>query len=162
MGATTLQTDVAVECAAWSAVPDPEAVVTGAINAAASLAQIKLRHGAEVSVLLTDDAQVRELNRIWRKQDKPTNVLSFPGTDAGRIEQSPMLGDIVIAFETVEREARAELKTLPHHLSHLVVHGFLHLLGFDHITEADAEKMEDLERLVLASLAVPDPYADKS
>jgi probable rRNA maturation factor len=154
--------DIAIESAGWAAVPDAEALVLAAIEASAAQAGIALRTGAEVSVLLTDDAQVRELNRLWRKKDKPTNVLSFPAAARDRIASAPMLGDIVIAFETVNAEAAEEDKPLPHHLTHLVVHGFLHLLGHDHDTDADAEAMEDLERRILALLAIPDPYADKS
>ena len=108
----------------------------------------------------TDDSGIRTLNRDWRGIDKPTNVLSFPAaqTPAGRA-QPRMLGDIAIAYEITRREAESEHKPFAHHLSHLAVHGFLHLIGYDHETDADAEKMESLERSILASLGVPDPYA---
>ncbi|MFO1068526.1 MAG: rRNA maturation RNase YbeY [Geminicoccaceae bacterium] len=121
------------------------------------------RHRAwEVSVLLTDDAAVRELNRTWRGQDKPTNVLSFPAQD--EIDADPpagvplVLGDLAVAYQTVMREAVAETKPAVAHLSHLLVHGTLHLLGFDHATTEEAAAMEGREVAILATLGVPDPY----
>lgn len=157
-----LNIGVAVESDYWSVIKDPEALATCAIVATAALAGVNLKKGAEVSVLLTGDAQVQELNRIWRQQDKPTNVLSFPGSSVAGLPKAQMLGDIVLAFETVAREAVADGKTIQDHVSHLVVHGFLHLMGHDHLGEDDAVIMENLERKILASLAISDPYADKS
>lgn len=117
----------------------------------------------EVSILLTDDKQVQELNAEYRQQDKPTNVLSFAALD----EDSPippegpvLLGDVIVAFQTTEREAAEEGKTFEDHLSHLVVHGVLHLLGYDHLMDDEAEEMESLERSILAALGVSDPYKD--
>ncbi len=115
---------------------------------------------SELSLVFTDDATIRELNNDWRDKDKPTNVLSFPAfTLKPGQKPGPMLGDIVIARETVAREAVDEGKAFDHHLTHLVVHGFLHLLGYDHLTETQAEEMEELERKILERLAIPDPYA---
>jgi probable rRNA maturation factor len=117
----------------------------------------------EVSILLTDDAQVRQLNRDYRHKDKPTNVLSFPALDDDTPippEGPVLLGDVIIARETTEREAYEESKSLKNHLSHLVVHGVLHLLGYDHIEDDEAEEMESLERSILGALGVPDPYED--
>jgi probable rRNA maturation factor len=121
---------------------------------------------AEVSVLLADDATVRRLNAGYRGRDRPTNVLSFPMFEDVRARApgpSPAgtvpLGDIVLAFETVRDEARAEAKPFPHHVSHLLIHGCLHLLGYDHQNAADAALMEELEREALAQLGIPDPYA---
>ena len=115
---------------------------------------------AEVAIVLTDDSGIRTLNRDWRGLDKPTNVLSFPAAQTpSRGEEPRMLGDIAIAYETTQREAEDENKPFSHHLSHLAVHGFLHLVGYDHETDADAERMESLERKILAGLGVPDPYA---
>ncbi len=112
--------------------------------------------------MLTDDSAIRALNRDWRKLDAPTNVLSFPARTAGAPRQRPRhLGDIVIAYETTAREAIVEGKSFNHHLVHLAVHGYLHLLGYDHATDGDAEKMERLEVDILARLAVPDPYAHR-
>lgn len=112
----------------------------------------------ELTVVLTDDDSIRKLNHRWRNLDRPTNVLSFKSADLP--EGAPaVLGDIVIAFETAAREAAAEGKPLVHHVVHLGVHGFLHLMGYDHQSGAEADAMEDLERRILASLDVPDPYA---
>jgi probable rRNA maturation factor len=116
--------------------------------------------GGEVAVLLADDAAVRVLNRDWRRIDKPTNVLSFPAPP-GSAQMPPLLGDIVIAYETTAREAEAEGKPFPHHLAHLAVHGFLHLLGYDHDSEEAAEAMERLEARILQRLSVPDPHAHR-
>ncbi|MEA2882108.1 MAG: putative rRNA maturation factor, partial [Bradyrhizobium sp.] len=118
---------------------------------------------AELAVMLTDDAGIRTLNRNWRGQDKATNVLSFPAlppTGGQSADDAPrMLGDIAIAWETTRREADDEQKAFDHHLSHLAVHGFLHLVGYDHENEVDAEAMENLEREILGLLGIPDPYA---
>jgi len=116
---------------------------------------------SELSVVFSDDARVRELNAGWRGKDQPTNVLSFPALPAARrgTVLPPMLGDIVLAFETVAGEARLEGKPLEHHISHLVLHGLLHLLGYGHDEEREAEEMEAMERDALARLAIPDPYA---
>jgi probable rRNA maturation factor len=130
-----------------------------AISAAREEADVKLRGGAELTVHLIGDVEIRALNQQWRRKNEPTNVLSFPAAAAGALDQAPLLGDILIAFETVAREAEEEGKPLADHFRHLVVHGFLHLLGYDHILEEDAEEMESLERHTLARLGVPDPYA---
>jgi probable rRNA maturation factor len=105
----------------------------------------------ELSVVLADDRFVRELNRDYRGKDKPTNVLSFPGDDE-------YLGDIVLALETVEREAKAQGKTVKHHTMHLLVHGVLHLLGYDHRGDTEAEEMEKKEIKILKKLKVINPY----
>jgi len=129
------------------------------VLAALAGAKPKIRGAAEISIVLTDDAEQQELNRDWRGKDAPTNVLSFP-----QIEPfSPVigiLGDIILARETLEREAANLEKPLAHHFTHLVVHGFLHILGYDHLTEDEALVMEGLETQILAGLGVPDPYAD--
>jgi probable rRNA maturation factor len=106
-------------------------------------------------VLLADDAALRALNRDWRGKDKPTNVLSFPAPQGGE-----MLGDIALAAETVAAEAQAQGKPFAAHMAHLLAHGFLHLLGYDHEIEAEAEAMEARERAILVSLGLPDPYAE--
>ena len=145
--------DVIVESALWDALPQAEQTIRNAITQA--LAALNGRTDAELAVLLTDDAAVQRLNATWRGLDKPTNVLSFPAAEA---PDSQHLGDIAIAFETTAREAKDEGKPLAHHVAHLAVHGFLHLVGYDHESEAEAETMEQLERDILARLNVPDPY----
>jgi probable rRNA maturation factor len=113
----------------------------------------------ELAILLSADAEVRALNRRWRGEDKPTNVLSFPSGAAAGPRGRRLLGDVVLAYETLAREAEAADKPLAHHLSHLVVHGVLHLMGHDHERPAEARRMETLEVRVLAALGIPDPYA---
>ena len=134
----------------------------------AALAAMSAPEGTEVSVVLADDATVRALNRDYRGRDAPTNVLAFAQEDAaiehavGPVLLGPvLLGDVVLAFETVRREAAAQGKTLTDHTCHLVVHGVLHLLGFDHHTDAAAADMERRETAVLAALGIADPYAEK-
>lgn len=137
----------------WTAEPKADACVREAIAAAAS----RVPADGEVSVLLADDPSIRALNRDWRGFDKPTNVLSFPA--APPPPGSPkLLGDIAIAYETLVRESDEEGKPVLHHLAHLVVHGYLHLTGYDHQTDSDAEAMEALEREILKGLRIPDPY----
>ena len=137
----------------WQSEPEAEARVREAFAAAAG----RVPGDGEVSVLLADDAALRVLNRDWRHIDKSTNVLSFPAAEqpAGL---PPLLGDIAIAYETVAREAGEEGKPFLHHLAHLAVHGYLHLMGYDHQTDSEAEAMETLERDILRSLRIPDPY----
>lgn len=117
----------------------------------------------EVSIVLADDATVRDLNRRYRNQDKPTNVLSFNAFEDPSAEAPPegpiLLGDVILAFETVRAEAVRDGKTMSQHLSHLVVHGVLHLLGYDHQVDRQALEMEALESALLGALGVPDPYA---
>jgi probable rRNA maturation factor len=144
--------ELQVNAPAWDAEPAAEQTVRDAIAAAAQAVPAT----GEVSVLLTDDAEIQELNRTWRGIDKPTNVLSFPAGSAA----AALLGDIVIAYETLARESAAEGKPFLHHLAHLAVHGFLHLLGYDHADDSEAAAMEALERDVLARLAIPDPYRE--
>jgi probable rRNA maturation factor len=143
----------------WRALSGAEKLARRAIEASLAASRVRILDGAEVSVQLADDAQVRALNAQWRGLDKPTNVLSFPASKPEKIGVAPMIGDIVIAFETTEREAAKEGKTLADHFVHLVVHGFLHLLGFDHQIAAEAERMETLETSILAKLGIADPYA---
>ncbi|MEH2538891.1 putative rRNA maturation factor [Bradyrhizobium sp. AZCC 1577] len=156
-------TEVLVVADCWQTEPEAEAVIHRAINAAAEIADADVGD-TELAVMLTDDAGIRTLNSNWRGIDKPTNVLSFPALQpaAGAPADAPrMLGDIAIAYETTRKEADEEEKPFDHHLSHLAVHGFLHLIGHDHEKDDDAEAMEDLEREILAQLGIPDPYADR-
>jgi probable rRNA maturation factor len=158
--------DVLIDCPAWTAdLPEAAAVAERAVRAAA--AEAFVRPGRfEVSLLLTDDEGQRALNRDWRGQDRPTNVLAFPGQAPEALAAPPGdgpalgLGDISLAHGTVRDEAREQGKSLDAHLSHLVVHGFLHLVGHDHGEAAEAERMEALETAVLLRLGIADPYAD--
>ncbi len=141
--------EVEIEDAAWTdALPDAAAVVERAATAALGATR------GDVVVLLTDDAAVHELNARFRDRDQPTNVLSFPAAESA----APHLGDLVLAHGVCAAEAEAQGKTLADHLTHLTIHGVLHLLGRDHVDEAEAEAMEAEERTLLASLGVADPY----
>ncbi|WP_077962571.1 rRNA maturation RNase YbeY [Ensifer adhaerens] len=117
----------------------------------------------ELSLVFTDDASMRAINAEWRNQDKPTNVLSFPAfpVTPGAMP-GPMLGDIIVAKETLEREAVELEKSFDAHLTHLLVHGFLHLFGYDHMEDDEAERMEGLETRILARLGLSDPYGDRT
>jgi probable rRNA maturation factor len=143
----------------WQALPAVDPLILRVVEASLAASGVRIRDGAEVGVQLADDAHVRALNLQWRAIDKPTNVLSFPAVGSDKIVSAPMLGDIVLAFETSEREAGQEDKSLADHVAHLVIHGFLHLLGFDHETAAEADRMEALETRILAKLGIADPYA---
>jgi probable rRNA maturation factor len=152
--------DISVEAGDWPQKRALRRLVEKAVEAVLKEAGVDAQAGSELSVVFSDDAHIRTLNSGWRGKDKPTNVLSFPAFPAIPGEKlPPMLGDIVLAAETVVREAGLEGKPLDHHISHLVVHGVLHLLGHDHEDETEAETMEALERAALARLAIPDPYA---
>ena len=167
--------DIMVDSPLWKAQRGVKAVLQQAIGEAAAMVATS---GGELAIVLTDDSAIRALNRVWRGKDQPTNVLSFPanapayflpgtpgrvggassrraGEPQGRVR---LLGDIVIAYETMAREAKAEGRPFRHHLAHLAVHGFLHLVGHDHAADAEADAMEALEIAVLARLDVPNPY----
>jgi probable rRNA maturation factor len=139
--------------------PDVAGRCTAAARAALAAAGTAFDGPAELSIVLADDALVRGLNNQWRGVDKPTNVLSFPALAAAAAPGAPLLlGDVVLAFETVASEASEQHKPLGDHLAHLVAHGVLHLLGFDHQAAADARRMEALEIAVLGGLGIADPY----
>jgi probable rRNA maturation factor len=155
--------DVLSESPLWEAEPNAEAMVREAISQAAAATDVG-EPAAEVAVLLCDDATIAALNAQWRGREEATNVLSFPAPPASdpsaRNLVAPVhLGDIAIAYETVIREAREQGRTVSQHLAHLAVHGFLHLLGYDHQTDGEAEHMEALESEILATLGISDPYA---
>jgi probable rRNA maturation factor len=157
-GAPPVDIDIFVEAGDWPAQAELARLVDRAV--AAALAETGVSGGSELSVVFSDDANIRTLNAQWRGKDKPTNVLSFPAFSfpkGGPLP--PMLGDVVLAAETVAREAALEGKPVANHITHLVIHGLLHLLGHDHETDAEAEEMEAIERAALARLAIPDPYA---
>jgi probable rRNA maturation factor len=154
-----LKIDVLVDSDRWKEPAKARAAVRRAIGQAAATVSTA---GTELAIVLTDDSAIRQLNRLWRGIDAPTNVLSFPSKQPTQTKQGadepPHLGDIVLAYETIAREASAEHKPFAHHVAHLAVHGFLHLLGYDHDKDADAETMEQTERKVLRRLHIPDPY----
>ena len=146
--------DVIIDSPGWKRHPAAASLVRRAVTTAAPAPA----RTCELAVMLTDDKSIRALNRQWRGKNAATNVLSFPAAPGGR-SAARLLGDIVIAYETTAAESRAEGKPFDHHLVHLVVHGFLHLLGYDHESDREAEEMERRERKILAQLDVPDPYA---
>jgi probable rRNA maturation factor len=149
-----LKIDVLVDSDRWK---DPAKTRTAVRRAIGEAAATVSTTGTEVAIVLTDDSAVRQLNRLWRGIDAATNVLSFPARRKPA-DEPPHLGDIVLAYETIAREAGAEGKPFAHHLAHLAVHGFLHLIGYDHDKNADAETMEQTERKILRRLHIPDPY----
>jgi probable rRNA maturation factor len=136
-----------------------DALAETAVAAALAGSGARVRGASELSILLTDDAEQQELNRQWRGKDSSTNVLSFPSIEPFA-PVAGLLGDISLARETLEREAAEQGVTLEAHFTHLVVHGFLHILGYDHMTESEALQMEGLETEILAGLGIADPYAD--
>lgn len=151
---TRIEPDIEQDSPLWDGLPQAEDVVARALRAAAARCGATLLDGAGVSVLLTDDAHMREINRDWRKQDKPTNVLSFPAAP----NKDGYRGDIALALGVTRREAKLAGKRLGDHAVHLVVHGVLHLAGHDHVRASDAKKMEKLEIAILQSLGVANPY----
>jgi len=150
VAADPLAVDIVIASDIWDG---RDAGLTRALNAAAKAETAT----GEVALLLADDAEIARLNAQFRGKDAPTNVLSFPaGPGEG---DSGFIGDIALAAETIAREAENQGKSFDNHAAHLVVHGFLHLLGYDHGNDADAEAMEARERAILASLGISDPYA---
>jgi probable rRNA maturation factor len=160
--------DVAVSCDGWSRVcPTVEYVARDAAEIAVKRALAASERAweapLEIGITLADAAEQQRLNRDYRGQDAPTNVLAFPAWDPAApvpVGAPVLLGDVVLALETVQREAADQGKSLADHLSHLVAHGVLHLFGYDHLTPADTALMESVERSILAQLGVPDPYRD--
>jgi probable rRNA maturation factor len=156
--------EVLVVADCWQSEPDAEPIIHRAIATAAEFVAAAVGD-SELAVMLTDDAGIRTLNRNWRGIDEPTNVLSFPALQpsgrSGPADPPRMLGDIAIAYETTRREADEEQKPFDQHLSHLAIHGFLHLIGHDHEIDEQAETMEELEREILSQLGIPDPYAER-
>jgi probable rRNA maturation factor len=147
--------DVLIEDPAWEAA-EPRAAALAEIAATAVLEHERARAG-DIAILLAGDARLAELNAAFRGKDTPTNVLSFPAATGAEA-----LGDIALAYGVCAREAAEQAKSLGHHLQHLTAHGVLHLLGYDHESDAEAEAMEAKERAILAELGVADPYATKA
>jgi probable rRNA maturation factor len=151
--------DITMSSRLWRGLPRARAVARETIAAAIVESGATLDEGAEVSLCLADDAVLRALNSRWRGVDKPTNVLSFPSAASGHLGDDASLGDIALAYETLAREAEDIGVPLADHYRHLLAHGFLHLIGYDHETDAEAERMEALETRILARLGAADPYA---
>ena len=137
----------------WRALDELSGLIDRALGAAEAVAEAP----GEVSILLTDNAAMQALNVQFRNKDKPTDVLSFPAHEM----DAPFLGDIAVGYEISAKDAAESGKTLSDHLSHLIIHGYLHLVGYDHVDEKEAEEMEDLERRALASIGVADPYSSE-
>jgi probable rRNA maturation factor len=151
-----VETDVSAE---WGTSIDWPALARSAVHTAIAHSRHAGLTDSEVSVKFTSDGEVRALNAAWRGQDKATNVLSFPMAEEGELASAQLLGDIVLAHGTCAAEAADKNVGVDVHAAHLVVHGTLHLLGYDHETgDEDAEEMEEAERRALASIGIADPY----
>lgn len=150
-----LSIDLRIADPRWEALGDVEAFAAHVLGHAAA----RMQAGGEIAILLTDDAEMQALNSQWRGMDKPTDVLSFPSDQHEIPGQPKYLGDVAVGYETALRDAEAMQRAFDGHISHLLVHGFLHLLGYDHIEAEDAKVMEPLEADILAGLGWPDPYA---
>lgn len=160
---SSIDIDIRIASSAWrAALPNPAAAIRKAVRAALKAelpAQRTTGAKTGLSILLTDDVEMRKLNAGWRAKDKPTNVLSFPAESAiDPARPPPYLGDIALALTTCKREAKEQKKTLADHVMHLTVHGVLHLLGYDHMDDDQAEAMEPLETAILAKMGIADPY----
>lgn len=158
--------DLRIKGEGWDALSGPQALAERAARAALAEAGVSAG-GLEIALLLTDDAEIARLNAQFRDKDAPTDVLSWPGFDlrpgdappSGPEDAPELLGDIALAAQTVARDAQSSRRALADHVAHLVCHGVLHLLGYDHGSEAEAEAMEGVERRALARIGVADPYA---
>jgi probable rRNA maturation factor len=155
MAGAALAVEIVRHDPAWTRAQVTDAILERAARAALSATTPDSPY--RVTLVLTGDEEMRDLNRLWRGQDKATNVLSFP---ADPVRDRGFLGDLVLAYGTVGKEADEQGKSLSDHISHLVIHGMLHLLGFDHTEDDEAERMETAERTALASIGIADPYAE--
>ncbi len=150
-----------VACEGWPVETRLCELTDECVTSVISAAQLRLSSDAQLSLLFSDDEAIKELNNRFRGIDKATNVLSFPGSDLMPGDVAPsVLGDIAFALQTIKREAILEDKRFDHHLSHLMIHGFLHLFGYDHLEDDEARKMEHLEIAALANLGIENPYDD--
>jgi probable rRNA maturation factor len=145
--ANHLHAEVTIDSDHWKSIPDVVTHIFRALNAIQGDEELEI-----VSILLTSDEKIQQLNRDFRNMDKPTNVLSFPS------DEDDYIGDIAIAYETLEREAKEQDKDFIHHFIHMLIHGILHLYGYDHMNDNDAEKMESLEIKILADMGIENPY----
>lgn len=157
--AGTILDDIQIRSPVWKAEPAAKKTVRTALAAIAATVAIQSK---ELCIVLTDDKAIRTLNRQWRGIDKPTNVLSFPAAvTATSISVNKFSGDIVMAYETLRRECDDEGRIFLHHLAHLTIHGFLHIMGYGHNVEAEAEEMEGLESKIMMRMGLPDPWLDR-
>jgi probable rRNA maturation factor len=156
--AVRLGVEVVCHDDAWSKTQISDDALERAARAAFAAAPPKWQGDYDIALVLTADAEMRALNSHWRGKDAATNVLSFPADED--ISEPGFLGDVALALETVQKESREQDIPLADHVAHLVVHGVLHLLGFDHASDTEAERMEDIEREALAALGIADPYAE--
>ncbi len=152
--------DITIEYDAWSQLDGLESLIKTAAQAAVFERDDEFKNRAELSILLTSDDAIRQLNSIYRGQDRPTNVLSFGGEPEARSQdQSFLLGDIVLSYQTISTEAEQQQKNLGNHVSHLIVHGVLHLLGYDHHNDKTADDMELVEINILKGIGIENPYS---
>lgn len=165
MSVQPIEIDITIEDDTWSsALPDYESICTHAVAAVSNhIPALKNLDICDLSIVLTDNESIRALNKDYRGKDKPTNVLSFPQEDLSpdslsEIENGYSFGDIICALEIIKDEADQQEKTLADHFTHLVIHGFLHLLGYDHIHDDDAAEMETMEIAILDDLGINNPY----
>jgi probable rRNA maturation factor len=154
----TVAVDILVEAGDWPSGEELKRIATGAVAAAIAAARPEVVMPAEVSFVFTDDRRMRLLNRHFRGVDSATDVLSLPGAPLGPGRYGPLLGDIALARETIVNAAVEDGLTVDDHLTHLIVHGLLHLVGYDHVDNGEAQVMERLETVILASLGIADPY----
>lgn len=152
--------DVTVEDERWSKLCDAEALAQAAVDAVLARIEASWSGDLEISFLFCNDEKIRGLNATWNNKDSATNVLSFPASPM--IDNGPLilLGDVIIAFETISNEALDQHKTIPSHAAHMLVHGVLHLFGYDHLTDDAAAEMESLETNILQMMGITDPWAD--
>lgn len=158
VAAPAVAADILIEAGDWPDEARLRRLADGAIEATLAALRPDLAPSAEISLVFTDDTRMRALNHRYRGKDSPTNVLSFPAAPVDRRQLGPLLGDIVLAFQTVAAEAAAARLALDAHATHLIVHGLLHLLGYDHEEDDAATVMEGLETAILASLGIADPH----
>lgn len=163
MSALNIEIDIDVQNSDWkTSIQNIEHLTRSAIEKALSMAMDK-HPQMEISIVLSDDTFIQNLNKTYRHKDKPTNVLSFPMTEIEEIAESTpfiSLGDVIVSFETIKRESEEQNKPLEHHYIHMLVHGCLHLLHFDHENDEDAEIMESKEIEILEQLGIKNPYED--
>jgi probable rRNA maturation factor len=152
----SLEIDIVVAASEWDRIDDLEGLTNRCVAVSLENCLLALAPECEISVTYCDDDAIAQLNAQWRGKNAPTNVLSFP--TPGLLEDRRLLGDIIIAYQTVTREAKEFGRPLPSYIGHMLIHGVLHLVGYDHETEAEAEIMENLERLIALKMGLGDPY----